>query len=305
MAKKKAVQQRPRKQRKAQQRDQFGQSLGDAARKYAALLADPCNGPLVQSPFGAGSGGLVSRFETDYVIGDAPSTTAVALCFAPAIPQVWTPAANLTADNLPVTWALNNGSPGRPYLLANSRAFRCLSACVQVYWAGSELSRGGVISLGQMSVQEAGSATVTVAQLRAASQYVERMPEKCAELVWRPTEAELAWNKPIDNSDSDRYSALYVTAGGLPATSGVRIRIVAVYEWLPSADLSGGMVLPTTKPGSRDTLGGVLETLDRFGNWMYHGAGSVAKTVSSLVAGGTAVGRVAGGTYRMGRMLMG
>lgn len=301
---KKTTQQRKRKQPKRQQGANFASELSLASKRYAALLADPCNGPLVQSPFGAGSGGLVSRFESDFLVGWSATSTNTAVAFAPAIPMVYGEGAALTSDTAAINWATTTASPGRAYLLSNARSFRCLSACIQVYWPGSELNRSGIISLGQAGAQEALSTVLTVSQLRSSSQYVERMPERMSEIIWRPTDAEVAWNTPNDTTDMDRFSALYVTASGIPVSTGIRVRVVAVYEWIPRPDLAGGMVLPTAKVGTSDTLGGIVSALDKFGDWMYHGAGATAKAVSSLVAGGTAVGRVANGTYRVARALL-
>lgn len=275
-------------------------AFGEAANRYAALLADPCHGPLVQSPFGAGTGGLVNRFEADFMIGTFGTSTAAVHVFSPALNQSWGETSALTTDSQTIAFSsFNAAAPGYNYFLNNARAFRCLSACVQVYWPGSELTRAGVISIAQMNSVEALSAASTVARLRAAAPYVERMPATHSELIWRPCESELAWNNPTDTAEDDQVSALVVTAAGLPAGVGIRLRVVAVYEWLPRPDLVQGMVLPSSKPSTTATLAGVVGALDKFGNWMYHGAAHTAKALSSVYAGASAVGQLARGVSRL------
>jgi len=282
-----------------------GVGLDSAAQRYAQLLADPCNGPLVSGPFGDGAGGIISRFEWDGVLGTGATDLGLVFGFIPAVVTSVFNAAPITSDTANVGGGLGL-SPGQAYLTANAQAARCLSACIQVYYPGAELSRSGVVGIGQVDARVFNYATefLQPAAVRTAVQNVERMPETYVEAIWRPNSFDLTYGTPGDFSSISKQSALAVSVFGTPVSVGTRIRMVAVYEWLPKN--TNGLTNPIKSGNpSRNTLTDVLQYLDKFGNWMYRSAGSAASAASSIYRGASAVGRMAYGVSKYAALMAG
>lgn len=297
-----------RRAKRAGPRPTAGPSFDKASADYAALLADPCNGPLVSGPFGDGSGGVVSRFERDIVINSSATDVAAALVFIPGLCQAQVSSAPITSDTGIITFAGLGGSdiPGNGFLATNAGSFRCLAACVQVYWPGTELNRQGIVSMGQFPADITTDAVVSTSDIRTASPYVERMPEGMVELKWRPTAYETTWqraNMVQDTStDWDKYTALTVTAAGIPVSTGIRVRMVAVFEWVPKPGTASGLTTihrTTVKTGS---LSSIIAALDRTGDWMYNGAMKAGHALASMARGVGAIASVTNGANRLGRL---
>jgi hypothetical protein len=279
-----------------------------AALDYAALLADPCNGPLVSGPFGDGSGGVVSRFERDIVINNSGADTGAALVFIPALATVQGSSAAIVNDTGTITFAnvATADMPGYNYLSTNAGQFRCLAACVQIYWPGSELNRQGIVSVGQFPADIVTDAVVSTSDIRTASPYVERMPDGMVELKWRPTAYETTWQRAANVTDTatdwDKYTALAVSAAGIPVSTGLRVRMVAVYEWIPRPGTGSGLTTihrTTVKTGS---LSNIIAALDRTGDWMYNGAMKAGHALASVARGVGAIASVTNGAQRLGRL---
>jgi hypothetical protein len=285
-----------------------GVRLDKPASDYAQLLSDPCKGPLVSGPFGDGGGGIVSRFEVDFIVNASATDTTAVVAFTPGLGSAYISSIALPFDSTAFTFTgVAADSPGLNYFSNNASAFRTLSACMQVYYPGSELSRAGITSIGQYSHATVTAASLTSSVLRSSATYVERVPDQMVELIWRPTNYDLEWFGVGTNEGtalSDKRSTLISTTTGIPISTGMRIRLVAVYEWMPLTTV--GLVMPTRSSNpSANTFQDVIKKLDSFGDWMYHGALSVGSAASKLYAGARAVGQVAYGTTKMAAMLMG
>jgi hypothetical protein len=281
-------------------------SLDSAAAMYAQLLADPCNGPLCTGPFGDGGGGLVSRFETDFIWNNI-TDTASAIAFTPGVALACTSSVSLVTDTTPFAFSNNVGvSPGYAFLTANAVQFRCLSACVQMYWPGSELNRQGICSVANLPATFVTATGQQVNILRSTSQYVERTPDTMTEIIWRPTSYDLEFTGVAGElaAQTQKRTSLICTAAGIPTTTGIRYRIVAVYEWYPTD--ANGLVAPVNRgETSVSTFQQVIHALDKAGDWMYHGALETAHAASSLYRGVRAIGQVAYGGVKMAAILSG
>lgn len=284
--------------------------LDAAAAAYAELLVNPCSGPLVNGPFGDGTGGFMVRVETDQIFNYGTTETASALVFCPSLGTSFVSSVALTSDTTAITWAASPAAtPGYTFMLANAAEFRCLSACLQVYWPGSELNRAGIASVGQQTAYVIEGSPSTSA-LRSLNQYSERTPDDYLEIKWRPNNYDLQYSPaatigvtPTNLQDIGKRSALVASVGGIPVSTGIRYRIVAVYEWIPSGS---GLVAPNkTNAKSRNTFEQVINYLDRTGDWMYHGAMSASKAGYSLMRGMQAAGRLAYGARKVVPLLMG
>jgi hypothetical protein len=314
MAKKKTKQQQPKRKVRARPAVPRGLGLTADERTYAALVADPCRGPLVSGPFGDGSGGFVTRFEKDFLLDATATSVASALVFVPGEPNTYFTTTPITDPAASITWANNtNLAPGSSYLLTSSTQFRCIAACLQVYWPGSELNRQGIVSVAQLPADIVQDGVCSVDEIRSASPYVERMPEGCVEIKWRPTEYDTMWGQVQVESESagsgaftGKKSALVASIAGLPVSTGVRYRIVAVYEWKPRTSAGLGLMVPDghsqVKTG---TLNNVIRFLDSTGDWMYEGAHKAGMAISKFASGVGAIASLTNGVGRLGRIMLG
>jgi len=253
-------------------------SLDAYARDYAALVADPCGARLVEGIYPGGGGGLVSRFESDFVVANGATDTAFAVAFTPGFNSelaglvggmLQTPTIPLTSDTGVLTFTNNFGiAPGYAFLANNAKAFRCVSACLQISWPGSELNRQGVVGLGQFTLSNTLGGTVTPAALRVLATHVSRMPDDMLEIVLRPTEASSRWCDPtlsptlafVQEVWGDSPT-LFATIAGIPSNIGIRVRVINVVEWLPASNASIAGTVPKA-PRSRNTFTEVLHVLD-------------------------------------------
>lgn len=251
--------------------------MGGPVADYAKLLLDPCSAPLVH-PVGSGQGGFLARVETDFILGNGATNTCGFLRWAPGALCVGTTDAGWSyavADS-DTTAATAIGSfassylPGYSYITTNSRSLRCVAACAQLFWPGSEVNRQGVVSgvVAPMESITLGS-TYTVANVRAGSGFTMRMPTEKMEIKWSPSPSDLLYeNAGAVIASNANHNAIVLSWAGIPQATGVRVRLVAVYEWLPQ--MTNGFIVsadaaPST--GLRVTVSEVLHRLrERLGD---------------------------------------
>jgi hypothetical protein len=275
----------------------FRRGLDAQARKLAALIADPCAGPLVEPIYLGETDGFLTRFETDIIISNGATESAAAFAFVPgAIGATggagafgsWmnANAAAMTNDGV-VTGFQNTAAnqPGITMLSGNSRAVRVVAACLQVYYPGSELNRAGIIGVGQCSASTFASNT-SAGSLRTLAPYVARMPSTYMEVKLKPSDGEASWSDPGASTtltDFENYQALFVSLGGGPLATGIRVRCVAVYQWIPST--SSGLIAPATSNPSSSSMRDVLSYLQSAGNWMYANGDAINRVATTVAYG--------------------
>lgn len=245
---------------------------------YMQLLANPCTGPLVHAP-GSTEGGQVTRFETDFLVGNLTTDTCGFIMITPGAINNLTNGPNGfgslaavgTTDTASIT--PSNGSPatfvpGWTYLQTNASSYRCIAACLQLYWPGSELNRSGIVSAAQGTFGLMNTTnTVTVAQLRSLSPVVERMPSDYMEAKWAPNYADGLFRSPTSvTNPEDGHASVLLTWAGIPVSTGVRVRVVCVYEWRPK--LQGLVLSSNTSTSEAGEVQAVRKALDqRDANW--------------------------------------
>lgn len=247
---------------------------GSRTTEYVQLLMNPCTGPLVHAP-GATEGGQVMRFENDIIIGNGG--TEVGGVFN------WTPGAlNASASSggqgfIDAVYAAagpavlpgsRTYSPGRAFLLANASSYRCIAACVQVFWPGSEVNRAGIVAGAQGTYGLFSSgATCTPSSIRAICPVVERMPSDHIELKWAPNYADGLFRNPSStNAPEDGHASILFSWEGIPVSTGIRVRLVAVYEW--RAYPTGLVLNSNTSLGDPGSIQEVRRALDKSdANW--------------------------------------
>lgn len=282
-----------------------GMSLSDAGARYARLLADPCNGDLVHGPFGDGLGGMVARFEKEYVINNSATDTAAFIAWIPSTGAVLINNAPLTSSTDVITTVnlLNSSWPGYDFLFANASHARPLAACMQIYWPGSELNRQGIVSLGRQPAEFTNDANLSVERLRAQANYIKRMPNDVFEIVWRPTEVDLIGREWVSSPGAAAgATALVGTATSIPPSTGIRIRLVGVYEWLP--DPASGFKNTIVRTPQPHRLADILAYLDRAGDWMSGTAHAAGRAISSLAGGVGSIMALGNGANRLGRAML-
>jgi hypothetical protein len=178
----------------------------------------------------------------------------------------------------------------------NTGSYRVLSACLQVYYPGTELTRSGITAIGQSQVGSLSSVALTCGTVRSLANYIERTPLGCVELKWRPNSWDLEWTElaALDletSSNFGRRSTIYSSTSGIPVSTGMRVRMVAVVEWQPLAGT--GQPAPQKAVSSDNTFTQVLKVADSYGEWAYSGAAKVQSVAEKLYRAGTAVGHVA------------
>lgn len=276
-----------------------GPLLDKPAADLARLLADPCGAPVVHTISPGTNGAFILRLEADNIIFSGATETAGIFYWVPGAFRAF--GGSSTGDAVAATLiAQTSFIPGFNFL-SNYSTARCVAACAQVMFPGTELQRSGVVSMG---VIPAGVLTdvipatfggtagnTTVANVRAASQIVARTPDMTQEVRWRPGQGDsedvdlVALNQTPNNFPvvARGKNALVITASGLPVNVGIRIRCVAVYEVTPKS--SQGLVASVETTRSSNNMTEVLQTLDRVKEDWWHGpVGAGVRSMASIAA---------------------
>lgn len=259
---------------------------------YAKLLADPCNAPLVHPVYGGTNGGLLMRARSVFSVNTNATATAGYLH--------WTPGAigTATTELLGAEYATTGTSgvaiaigaaPGKAFLATNSASYRPVSACLQVYYLGSETSRSGFVLLDNTlgGLIDIGGSYSTDFLSKTLSSYA-RTPGSCLEAVFKPAMGDETW---IDAGaataavDKDRRGAVTIAWGGLPAGVSLSIVLTAVYEWVPNP-VSGLASSTSSRSSSRNDMREVMDFLVSRGTQFIRGVG--AELATGALAGGIA-----------------
>lgn len=265
--------------RRARQRvAQMKAGLDAAAAQWARLLSDPCNAPLVHPIYPGADGGALIRVEAEYTWFAGAGETSGCLFWLPGHPGTDSMRGFGAVNSATATGAIDVSpqAPGYTWLRANSTNARCVAACMQVFWPGTELNRGGFVAGGNLAGGVftdilGGTAVLSADMVRTMVPNRSRVPEGCFEVRWVPSAGDFQWVDPSESTtvggNINSKSALCLSASGLPAATGLRVRQVAVYEYTPKYNL--GVVTPfNSRAKSRNSLDDVINYLDRsVPNW--------------------------------------
>jgi hypothetical protein len=270
--------------------------LDKAGLAHARLLLDPCNGPLTYPCYEGGCGGILTRTETDLIIGATSGVTSGLFHWTPGYNKGYTNAGSTYAENLcgfqqnsdtiatTVSSYLYGQAPLPPFAVGSSR---CVAACMQVWWPGTELNRQGFVTFGNTSGNTIfNGMVVTVAQVKQSLTNTDRVPDDFIEQVWIPTEgdeqfidggldiAQVAEDGVQNVAELAKHGSITLAYYGLPSGTGLRVRMVAVYESTIGNDVTIGQGVVqnlTRPPPSTNRLADVLR-------WLYnHGPGFAHK----------------------------
>ncbi len=279
--------------------------LDEAAHDYALLLQDPCNAKVVPPIYPGSDSGFLFRADSFGVVGTGVGENAGYIHWSPGYPNATNTdlligAASAAATAVAAT-AYATG-PAKTFLANNSRAVRCIAACMKISFIGAESARAGRIHFGQTAAGLIDSGTSVSADgvAQALTNYT-RTPADTIELIWKPSLADAEFCDPTEAASAtvrDRHASLTVAFAGLPAAVGINYHVTAVYEWLPVTGL-GVAGNPSGKARSRNSLDDVVDFLisrgERFARYVGHGIatgalGTVAEQVSAVFGNMPAIG---------------
>lgn len=242
-------------------------SLDAHATAFAKLLANPCASPLAHPVYAGSDAGILVRTESAFSVYTAAGATAGAVHWVPG--AVSSDSGNLLSGVDGGTFAKTAFVPGLTYIKAQASAARCVAACMQITFLGSELNRSGVIAIGRASgdLVKVGD-SVSAAGLEPSLEHYTRTPDKTIELTWVPGMDDQSFLDPNANFTADMAngrSALAFCAYGLPAAVGIRVRLVAVYEYKP-LQATGITYTSSARAKSKNSLDHVLNEIQEATN---------------------------------------
>lgn len=274
--------------------------LDSGAAAWARLLADPCAAPLTYPCYPTGTGGSVlMRFESDFLFATGATEVAGIFGFCPGSLGGFSNATPLTSDILGTVLTLQSTSiPGFTFINANTNSYRPVAACMQVMYPGTELNRSGVVGVGICSgdvllrnvntVGGGSNINTNASEVRTMCQHVERMPTTVVEIKWFPGTADEENNstqglKLGTLTDIEGRNTIFMSASGFPVSTGIRIRMVAVYEL--SFGAGAGQIAGSVAPTSGNTPAQVVRALtNRDADWYISSAAKIGKAVGNTIS---------------------
>jgi len=252
--------------------------LNAGDRAYARLLADPCNAPIVPGLVTDGTGTNVQRFVTDQSITLGPTDNAVNICICPSAMAIRHGFSS--SDSANITFNSGYAYPGSGIITAQGQRYRCLAACAQISWIGTEQNRQGLVALGNAPQGGALSTTTTTAEVRSGLAYVNRLPDTTVGIKWRPNDNDLDWIDAAYNPNN--VNAMWIQVSGLPVnTTVLRLRVVVVMEWDNAIQFGAGTPIPlyvAPSGASRDRLSKALAWLDKTGHWLLENGAALGQS---------------------------
>lgn len=264
----------------------MARGLDSFGAAYARLLADPCKANLVPPAMTGANGGMITRFDYVVTIGNAVTDSAQTVIWQPnAQPNNGIFVQTAANDSTPASFGNIGVSPGGLFLFNNAQSYRCISACVQVMFPGTELNRSGFVATDIIPDVVLGSLPTTSkpSDWYQIAANTSRVPASMVEQRWYPSGQDATGTIPVLTSSLQDIgsNSLLVSAAGYPTGTGLRYRFVVVYEWWPKS--AQGMVQNNqTVSQSGNTIDQVLRALGTAGRWAYQNADAIASTAVRL-----------------------
>jgi len=261
-------------------------NLDAAAKKWLAVLRDPCGAPMT-GPCYAGTGeGYLTRTKdvvsihpdaVDGVIEFSPTATVLDLA---RFGYSTTVSGSLgVATQYGVAAFLRNGTVGR---------FRPVAACVKVLYIGTELNRSGMVGLNLSAGQTFAtgeaislSAPALMVNCGLTSRLVDGVP---MEVKWAPSTDDGRFISATgEEPDVVSYggNSITIVYTGVPPGS-LRLEFTAVWEWQPSEEVNTGLVSVARGPVTRNHMNEILLGLGDLATFAYGQAVSRAPQLAQL-----------------------
>lgn len=301
--------------------------LDDNAKRYAALLSDPCNADLTYPVYSGSTSGYLVRLKQFLTAGGNSNAVDSYTAFCPTfsadgtITEAYRMIAAGYSSNTGGSLGTIVGYGAMPFLNSSVVGhYRPVAGCLKVHYTGSELNRSGIIhlSVGPPSIigGETGVGSVTSFIPNTAKSV--RLGSEPHEVKWFPAstsdEGFTSANQPGDQGGAWLTgTALMLYVVGAPAGS-VQIEVDFIFEWTPNPDAN--IQMSFRAPPSTNTTAQVIKALgDAAGGMLEwsttpHGRriiGSVGRGVynvmtrgaQALLAPGSGTGRLASSMARL------
>lgn len=268
-------------------------SLDDHAVKAAGMYYDPCGADLAPTVY-PGDRGYLNRFSSNFASAAVTGETCCIYAFKPGN--------NLAAEHSAATSGTaitfnyqDARAPGGSFLNTQATKARCAGACVVVRPNASPSTATGMIYFGNIPAQSiinGGSATIdSIIPQLSHSVSVSQALMQPLEVKWSPGSFDDRYSPltGITSDDDTDRNLLVVAVVGLPAATGVNMRVTAIYEYAPL--LNGATIDSTAVAPSRCNFSCVLRNLKRKDPEWWYSLGK--KTLK--IARNTAVGYYTGG----------
>jgi len=232
-------------------------SVDRVSAMHTALLRNPVDAPLVHPNYGGGLHGQLSRFSstvTSNACQGGYSTGGLVITPGCLAGPGWTDARgtfywNAAAAN----WGVDTTTlPGRAFLQTNAQQARCVAFCVDVTYTGQETLRSGTVSFahgaGGWELQSS-TATPTPSTFDSVTEHKIRTPQKTIRSCWLPALGDGLFAELDDTptpslgniQNVNDNASIGVFFNGIPisgTTAMFDVKLTAVYEWLPKANLA-------------------------------------------------------------------
>jgi hypothetical protein len=287
-----------------------------ASAAYLRLLSDPCAADMVAPTFGGTGSGYLMRTKFVKAMGNFSDGVFE---FTPQFITQPYRFCGAAVTGAALGTAAYDSAPSQLRTIAGT--YRCVAACMKVYYTGSELTRQGIVAsslTGGPYLYNAQAPTETAAGFaEKATRYV-RLGTEMHEVRWVPQESDqnfVSMNQPEATVDYFSEGAtIQIVVVNAPANT-IQFEVTAVWEWTPATDPAtaptGGSIvyaprspvtpLPlsatlhkigdlarfATDPAVHAGLGKRLSSTFAFGQGVYN-------MVKTVAPGMKAVGRLAG-----------
>jgi hypothetical protein len=287
-----------------------------ASAAYLRLLADPCAADMVAPTFGGTGSGYLMRTKFVKAMGNFSDGVFE---FTPQFASQPYRFSGASATGTALGAASFDAAPSQ--LRAIAGTFRCVAACMKVYYTGSELTRQGIIasSLTGGPYLNVGNVPVeTAAGFAEKSTRYVRLGTEMHEVRWVPQESDqnfVSVLQPEGQSDFFNEGAtVQIVVVNAPANT-IQFEVTAVWEWTPSTDpavspTGGSIVYAPRAPTTPLPLSATLHKIGDLARFatdpaMHAGVGKrlsstfafgqgVYNMVKAVAPGMKAVGRLAG-----------
>lgn len=275
--------------------------MASKAAAFSALLADPCNGPLVPDVY-PGEKGIVSRFVSDTTLSQSTGLTCGLLIYHPASGMVHTSGDLVSSSVTTLSYSYGVVSPGYGSLNTIAAKQRCLAACITAFAASASVtSITGEYACGVCSLDTLANGSslsfdqaFTLATARGA---IER---RAVDIKWKPNALDSRYTTKgtFAGADASDTNVVFLVFRNFPAGLGIAARITGVLEWTPKV---GTGVAPSTTTNSNPLpITDIVARMDaRSPSWYQTVSGSFAQALMPTVRGmAQEVGSFAGAALR-------
>jgi len=277
MAKKRGAKKGGNKAKKAQIRRikaVVRSGLDNLGQAYANLLLDPCGAPLAYPVWGSQEGSLLVKAESIITVANDAANLNGVFAWSPGTLTTANYASMIEAKTLNTNTVFTSNVatgtgytvtdqkvnfPGFTFLTNQVSVYRPIAACVEVMYNGTEASRSGSIGGGVVAGGTWYAANMTVDQIAALVPHGERTPVNKTEFLWYPSGADDLFTDPSESIASqqvDRRNSIVINWANLAATTGLRLKLTAIYEYKPK--VATGIAMPVPEAGSRNNMREIL-----------------------------------------------